>query len=94
MATAKYEAMMVFSVKNAEEEVSALTEKFKTLIEKNGTLEKIDERGKRRLDYPINDEPDGHYVLVDFESGPDFPAEFTRVAKITEGVLRVLTIRK
>ena len=41
-ANNSYEAMMVFSVKNGEEGVPALIEKFKALIEQNGTLDSID----------------------------------------------------
>ena len=85
----KYEAVVVFSVKNGDD-VSALVEKFKALIEKSGTLESVDEWGKRRLAYLINDEAEGYYVLYTFTSAPDFPAELDRVLKITEGVMRSL----
>jgi len=54
----------------------------------------MDEWGKRKLAYPINDEPEGYYVLLQFLAGPDFPAELERVLKITDGVLRYLTIRR
>ena len=90
----KYEAMLIFSVKNGDEAVNALKDKFNDLIAKNGTIENVDEWGKRRLAYLINDEAEGHYVIYNFESAPEFPAELERVAKITEGVLRVMTIRK
>lgn len=92
--TAKYEAMIVFTVANGEEATQELLQKFKTLVEENGTLESVDEWGKRRLAYPINDEPDGYYVLINFTSGPDFPQEFERIVKITDGVLRSLVIKK
>lgn len=92
--TAKYEAMLIFSVKNVEEKIAEMVEKFKALIEKNGTALNVDEWGKRKLAYLINDEAEGYYVLYSFESEADFPAEFERVAKITDGVMRVMTIRK
>ncbi len=94
MVTNKYEVMMVLSVKDGEEATTALKEKFVGLIEKNGTVESIDDWGKRRLAYPINDETEGFYSVVNFESAADFPAEFDRVAKITEGVLRTMIIKK
>lgn len=94
MATANYEACMVFSVAKGEEETTALKEKFNALIAANGTVANVDDWGKRRLAYPINDETEGNYVITTFESGTDFVAEFERVAKITDGVLRVLVIRK
>jgi len=90
-ANNSYEAMMVFSVKNGEEGVPALIEKFKALIEQNGTLDSIDEWGKRRLAYPINDLAEGYYVLMNMEAKPEFPAELERVMKITDGILRCLT---
>ena len=94
MVANKYEAMMVYSVTGGEEAVNALTEKFKALISDNGTLENVDEWGKRKLAYLINDEAEGHYVLFSFESDANFPAEFDRVAKITDGVLRTMIIKK
>lgn len=48
--------------------------------------------GKKRLAYPINDETEGVYTVISFTSEPDFPAELDRVFKITEGVLRSMTL--
>lgn len=94
MATKKYEATLVFSVANGDEATAALVEKFKALIAENGTVENVDDWGKRRLAYPINDEVEGYYVIVTFESVPTFPAELDRIAKITDGALRVMVISK
>ena len=71
-----------------------LVEKFKALVESNGTLESVDEWGKRRLAYLINDEAEGYYVLFNYEAEAGFPAELERVAKITDGVLRTLIVKK
>ena len=89
-----YETMLVFSVANGDEAVTALVEKFKALIEANGTIESVDEWGKRKLAYPINYETEGYYMLVNFTCEPEFPAELDRVVKITEGVLRSLTVKQ
>ena len=94
MAVNSYETILIFSVANGEEATQTLVEKFKALVEENGTLESIDAWGERKLAYPINDEPNGYYALYNYTSGPEFPAELERIAKITEGVLRCLVVRK
>ena len=88
----KYE--VIFIVKPMEEEAtSAVVEKFTKLIADNGgTVDSEDRWGKKRLAYPINDETEGVYTVIRFTSNPDFPAELDRVFKITEGVLRSMTI--
>ena len=89
-----YETIFIADLSLGEEGVAALVEKFKTLIASNGTIAKVDEWGKRRFAYPINDMTEGYYVLVEFESAPDFPAELDRIYRITEGVMRSLIIAK
>lgn len=85
-----YEAMVVFSLNKGEDGIKALTEKFKAMMENAGTVESVDEWGKRKLAYEIDDQAEGYYVLYTFTSGTDFPAELDRVLKITEGVMRSL----
>lgn len=102
--TGKYETMMVFSVKNGDDAAKALRDKFQALIEENGALvehteadgeaKKVVDWGKRSLAYPINYENDGWYTIFTYTCEPGFPAELDRVANITDGVLRLLTIRK
>ena len=92
--TNKYEVALVLSVANGDEAVNALKEKFNDLIAKNGTVENVDEWGKRRLAYPINDETEGYYIFTTATCDAELPAELERVAGITEGVLRIMVIRK
>lgn len=94
MAAKKYEAVLVFSVSKGDEAVEALSEKFKALIEANGTLESVTDWGKRHLAYLINDEAEGFYTLFNFSAEPEFPAELDRVLRITDGVLRSLIVCK
>ena len=92
MVTKKYEAMMVFSVVSGDEATAALAEKFKALIAEHGTVENVDDWGKRRLAYHIEDETEGVYTVIKFTSEPDFPAELDRNYRITEGVLRSIIV--
>lgn len=89
-----YESVVVISTKSGEDNVEALIEKFKTLIEENATLDGIDKWGKRKLAYLINKESEGYYVLFNFTSDSNFPTELDRVYKITDGILRSLIIKK
>ena len=89
---AKYETMLVTSAALDEEATAALVGKFKSLIEANGTIDSVDEWGKKRLAYPINDEVEGVYTVIKFTSEPAFPAGLDRVYKITDGVLRTMIV--
>ena len=84
---ANYQTVMVISMKQGQDGIQAL-------IEKNATLQSVDEWGKRKLAYLINKESEGYYVLMNFESEATFPAELDRIYKITDGIMRSLIIRK
>ena len=89
-----YETLYVINGNLSEEEMKAIVAKFSTLVSDNGTLESVDEWGKRRLAYPINYIPEGYYVLVSYKSEPSFPREFERVLGITDGIIRSMTTKK
>ena len=77
-----------------EEATAAVVERFKALVEQNGTLDELVEMGKKKLAYAINDQNEGYYVLMKFTSGPELPAEVDRVLGITEGIMRrLITLR-
>ena len=88
--TEKYEVLYVLNPNLTEEETQAIVEEFKTLIEQNGTVDEMEEWGKRKLAYEINYLTEGYYVLVKFTSGPELPAELDRILGITDGVIRSL----
>jgi small subunit ribosomal protein S6 len=91
---ASYEVLFVVDLTPGEEGVKALVEKFTSLIAENGTVNEVNEWGKRRLAYPINDMNEGYYVLVNFSAPTDFPAELERIFSITDGILRSMVIAK
>lgn len=92
--SANYEAVYILDADLGEEATAALVTKFKELVEQNGTLAEVDEWGKRRLAYPINDKNDGYYVLMTFSSVPAFPLELDRIFRITDGVVRSMIVCK
>ena len=90
----KYEVMYIINPNLSEEETAAIVERFTTLVEQNGTLDEMEEMGKRKLAYEINYLSEGYYVLIKFTSAPEFPAELDRILGITDGVIRSLITRR
>ena len=88
----KYELVFILKTALGDEATAALVTKYKDLIGANGTVDNVDEWGKRRLAYLINDQAEGYYVQINFTSAPDFPAELDRQLKINDAVLRCLIV--
>lgn len=88
-----YETIFVVDLTDGEEAVKALVEKFTALIAANGTVTEVNDWGKRRFAYPIQDMNEGYYTLVKFTAPATFPAELERVYRITEGILRSIVVR-
>ena len=89
----KYEAVFIFAPSVDEETRNGMVEKFKGIIETNGSLIGIDEWGSRKLAYEIDDLTEGYYILLNLEAGSDVIDELTRVTKITEGIIRHMIVR-
>ena len=88
-----YETLFIVDPTIGDDAVKAAIEKFTALIADNGTISEINEWGKRRLNYPINDINEGHYVVVTYKSTPEFPAELERLFKINDAIMRSMTIK-
>ena len=88
-----YESMFVVSVADGEEAAKATVSKFTELIAANAEVISIDDWGKRRMAYPIQDMNEGYYTVVTFKSAGDFPAEMERLMNIDEKVLRSMVLR-
>lgn len=86
-----YETLFVVDLSKGEAAAKALVAKFIDMISANGVLTGVNEWGKRRLAYPINDMNEGYYVLATYNAPQAFPAELERVFHITEGIMRSMT---
>ncbi|MBE6993407.1 MAG: 30S ribosomal protein S6 [Ruminococcaceae bacterium] len=91
---ANYETLFIVNATIGEEAIASVVEKFKTLISQHGEITNVNEWGKRRLAYAIDDMTEGYYVLVEFTSKPEFPAELDRIYNITEEIMRSIIIAK
>ena len=89
-----YETLFIVNPTIGDDEVKATAEKFTALIAENGTLGEVNEWGKRKLAYEINDLTDGDYTLINFHADPTQIAELDRVLRITDAVVRHMIVRR
>lgn len=89
-----YETVFIISMNQGEEGIASIVKKFTDLIAANGTVESVDEWGKRRFAYPIQKQNEGYYTLINFTASADFIAELDRIFTITDGILRSIIIKK
>lgn len=89
----KYEAVFIFAPSVDQETRNGVIEKFKGIIETDGSLIGIDEWGNRKLAYEINDLTEGYYILLNLEATSETLDELVRVAKITDGIIRQMIVR-
>lgn len=91
----KYELSLVLNPTLDEETRVAEVAKVHDLITRfGGTIEKIDDWGKRRLAYEIKKVNEGFFSFITFEAAPATPVEIESRIRIMESVLRYLIIRK
>ena len=88
-----YESMLIVSLANGEEAAKETVSKFTNLITANAELVQVDEWGRRRLAYLIDDMSEGYYTVATFKSESDFPAELQRLMNIDESVMRIMVIK-
>ena len=88
-----YECLFIVDTANGDDAVKAKVEKFTGKIAANAEFVEVNEWGKRRLAYPINDKPEGYYVIVTFKSEPAFIAEIERRFNIDEAIMRYLVVK-
>ena len=91
----KYESIYIVNPEVDDEGIKGLVEKFNALIEsEGGKVTETNEWGMKKLAYPIKKFTQGYYVLVNFEAKPEFVDELERIYKITDDVIKFITVRK
>lgn len=89
-----YEAVLIFKTELADADRVSLLDRFKGHIEENGEVASVDDWGRRKLAYEIDDLKEGYYYIVDFKSRPDHIKEFERRLRLSDFVLRYMVTRK
>ena len=89
-----YEELFIVKPDAPEEEVDAYIGQIKDLITGgNGTVDKADKWGVRKLAYRIQKYHEGLYVLIQFSSSPDLVKEIERRMRVTDLVIKFITVR-
>ncbi|WP_298575365.1 30S ribosomal protein S6 [uncultured Luteimonas sp.] len=77
------------------EQVPAMIERYKTLIENGeGKIHRLEDWGRRQLAYPINNLVKAHYVLLNIEAGQDVLTELVEGFRFNDAILRHLVMRR
>lgn len=90
----KYESVVIINPNVDEEGIKALIQNFTKLINNDGKLEKAEELGKRKLAYEVKKNKEGYYVIFYFEANTSLIAELERNYRITDEVIKFMTIKK
>lgn len=90
----KYEIGFIINPEANEEEVKKIIDAIVTIIKKaNGTIENIDEWGRRKLAYTVNKHNEGIYVFINADVVGSVFFEIERRLKLTEKVMRFVILR-
>lgn len=90
-----YELLFFVAPSIDEETRLAVMKRIDTAITAdNGTVDNVDNRGKRKLAYEVNGLTDGDYTLIDFHANPESIAELDRVLRITDAVERFMIVKR
>ena len=94
MSDRVYEILFIADPNLGEPEVDALTTQVQGFVEQaGGKLQKVEKWGKKRLAYDVGRHREGSYVLLVVEGGGGLVREAERRPKVTDGVIRFLTVR-
>ena len=88
----KYESIIIINPSVDEEQIKALTTKFTEMINSDGKVEKAENLGKKKLAYPVKKNAEGYYVVFNFTANPSIIAELERNYRITDDVIKFMTI--
>ena len=88
-----YESIIITTPEMPEADEKVLVDGMVSIIaEREGTLHINDRLGRRRLAYPIKKSEDGVYTRLLYDSGSDAPQEMERRLRLSDKVLRVMTV--
>ena len=89
-----YETIFIMKTDITQEQTNAVISKVEKYIRENATITKTINYGKRKLAYEIKKQEYGYYYLIEFTAEPEIIPELERIYRITDEILKFMTIRK
>ncbi len=89
-----YEELFIVKPDATEEEIDQIVEQVtNVVVSRGGSIDKIDKWGVRKLAYRVDKRSEGYYILVQFSSSPETVKEIERRLRVSDLVLKFLTVR-
>lgn len=90
----KYESVIITKVDLKEEVINKIITKVTDLINSNGSMEKVEQIGKKKLAYSVRNNTEGYYIIFEFTTLEEQIRELERYFRITEEILKFIVVRK
>lgn len=89
-----YESIFIVNPNVSDEGIKNLIKKFSDIINNDGKVLNVEEMGKKKLAYEVKKNSEGYYVVLTFEANPELIQELERNYRITDEVIKFMTISK
>lgn len=89
-----YESIFIVNPSVSDEGIKNLIKKFSDIINNDGKVLNVEEMGKKKLAYEVKKNSEGYYVVLTFEANPELIQELERNYRITDEVIKFMTISK
>ncbi len=90
----KYESIIIIKVDLKEETINKIITDVSDLINSKGSMEKVEQIGKKKLAYEIRGNKEGFYIIFEFETEVEQIRELERYFRITDEILKFIVVRK
>jgi small subunit ribosomal protein S6 len=89
-----YESIFIINANLTDEETANVIKKMQdVVVNQKGEMLKFEDWGKKKLAYEINKNKRGHYAFFQFTAGPTVVKELERNYKLTDSVIKFLTVK-
>jgi len=89
-----YESIFIINANLTDEETAGIIKKMQdVVVSQKGEMLKFEDWGKKKLAYEINKHKRGHYAFFQFTAGPTVVKELERTYKMTDSVIKFLTVK-